>query len=217
VTQPQRQAIGGFRGREIGLGQNRRSATATCLMLSGCASSCRAPFTASTVVITLPRQKWCRSIGSDRTVDRIGNGSARPVLSTTRCAPGKERFVADSPLEETGFEPSVPPQKICRSARRPGGERPPNATTWFCRLEPFPGSLRSPRRCQGGRAAISTRPAPASAWTGSRTSRSSGHAVRRNAQPTSKTTETNSRRRTFSESQPQSMLGLDGELALMEA
>jgi hypothetical protein len=24
------------------------------------------------------------------------------------CAPGKERFVADSPLEEAGFEPSVP-------------------------------------------------------------------------------------------------------------
>ena len=68
-----------------------RSATATCLTLSGCASSCRAPFTASTVVITLPRQKWCRSTGSDRTVDKIGNGSAKPVLSMTRRRKGGSR------------------------------------------------------------------------------------------------------------------------------
>ena len=65
------------------LGHTSRSASATCFTDFRLLCRVRPPFTASTVVITLPRRKWWRITGSSITVARIGVGSARPVVSMT--------------------------------------------------------------------------------------------------------------------------------------
>ena len=58
-----------------------RSATATCLVHSGWRASWAMPFTASTVVMTLPRRKWClqHRVGLHRGEDGKRIGQARAL------------------------------------------------------------------------------------------------------------------------------------------
>ena len=60
---------------------SRRSATAACLAASGWSRSCAIPLTASTVVTSPSTRKFASIIGSVMSVERIGAGSASPVVS----------------------------------------------------------------------------------------------------------------------------------------
>ena len=94
------------------------SATAACRAASAKRASVSAPVTASTRVTTRARRSRWSSIGSVPSVNRIGAGSARPLVSTTM-RPKRPDLAGVAPLDQAAQRLAPDP----RAPRSTGSRR----------------------------------------------------------------------------------------------